>query len=93
MKTGFQNLWQSVADKEGLNIKLNSRITKVQRSPNEIIIHVNGFQQHYDFLIWSPELKSSLKLFEPQQPDEIKAFQSTNADFLISTLIGLDGGA
>ena len=92
MKIGFQKLWQSVVDAEGLNVKLKSRVTNVQRSSNGVIIHVNGDERHYDFLIWSPELKSSLKLFDPLWQDESNAFKSTNATFLTSSLIGLDGG-
>ena len=92
LKIGFQNLWRKVADKNRLKIRLNSRITKVKRTKDRVRIYVNGRPKDYDFLIWSPELKASLKLFNPLYKDERRAFKSTNADYLTASLVRLKGG-
>jgi len=92
LKSGFQNLWESIAERENLSIMLNSNITEARRIKNGVILTVNGSEITYDFLIWSPELKKSLAVLKPRKKDEWKAFNSTKADFLVSTLIGLAGG-
>ena len=81
-----------MAEKNGLSVKLNSRITKVKRTRDGVRIHINGRPKDYDFLIWSPELKASLKLFDPLYRDERKAFKATNADYLTTSLVRLKGG-
>ena len=71
---------------------LNSNITNVQRNQNEVILTVNSSAKTYDFLIWSPELKRNLHKLKPYKEREWKAFGSTRTDYLVSTLIALDGG-
>ena len=73
LKHGFQNLWEVIAKKNNLNITYNTTITKIKRESagdqqdvwiNKINHHGDEHWQRYDFLIWSPEIGTSLHLFE-----------------------------
>lgn len=100
VKHGFQNLWETMAKKENLNIKFGTEISHVYRyldedgnSNNNIVkICDKGGCYEHDFVIWSPELKSSLYHFKPYTWEEEEYFSKMKSVFLVATLVSMRGG-
>ena len=68
LKHGFQNLWETIARKEGLRIIYNADVIKVRRKPSAQIAWRNrqtGEEQkrEFDFIMWTPNMKDSLPKF------------------------------
>ena len=100
VKQGFQNLWETIAKKENLNIKFDSEISNVYRyldddgnnNDNKVKICDRGGCYEHDFVIWSPELKSSLYHFKPYYKEEEEYFSKMKSVFLVATLVSMSGG-
>ena len=100
VKQGFQNLWETIAKKENLNIKFGSEISAVHRyfdedgntNNDKVKICDRGGCYEHDFVIWSPELKSSLYHFKPYYKKEEEYFSKMKSVFLVATLVSMSGG-
>ena len=100
VKEGFQNLWETIAKKENLNIKFGSEISVVRRyfddngysNDNKVTICDRGGCYDHDFVIWSPELKGSLYHFKPYYQEEEEHFSKMRSVFLVATLVSIKGG-
>ena len=100
VKEGFQNLWETIAKKENLNIKFGSEISVVRRyfddngysNDNKVTICDRGGCYDSDFVIWSPELKGCLYHFKPYYQEEEEPFAKTKLVFLVAKFVSMSGG-
>jgi len=91
LRNGFQNLWKNIIEKEGLNIKYNVNIIKIRRSENDIFIRNKVGRgprtwDRYDFIIWSPEMKTSLRYWDCRK-DEAYYFSRTRPTWFTTALV------
>eukprot|EP00794_Sanderia_malayensis_P007175 gene7175-7981_t len=93
-KRGFQKLWETIARKSNLRIHFNRKIRSVKRSKSGILIcrweSWNCYK--HDFVIWSPEMKRSLKYFDPPTRKEKKIFRKLVSNYMITSLVDVIGG-
>lgn len=75
-----------------MTVSFKSRITGVRRTSQGVRIYVNNQPREYSFLIWTPEVKTALELFKDLKKDEKKAFDDSQTDYLISSLVWLEAG-
>ena len=94
MKNGFQKFWETVARKSNLEIHFNTKIRTVVRTGRKISIcrWQEQYCREYDFVIWSPEMKSSLRVFKPWMKVEADLFRSMKSVYLITSLVDVRGG-
>ncbi len=93
-KNGFQTFWETVAKKSNLRIHYNTNIRKVKRRRSGISLCLCKSRRchKHDFVIWSPELKGSLKYFDRPTRKEKQIFSKMYSRYLISTLVDVIGG-
>ena len=100
LKSGFGTLWKNIVKKEGLKIKYNVQINRIYRKksyrygrrPVVWIHQKEGFGgrwklERYDFLIWSPEMKTSLRYWANQRPKEKLYFYKTKPTWFTTSLV------
>ena len=97
LKNGFSKLWKTIVKRERLNIKYNVRIIRVYRTKSIFGHHHiwiknqvgrNGAKKldHYDFVIWSPEMKESLRYWNTY-PAERELFSKTKPTWFTTSLV------
>ena len=101
LKNGFGNLWKTIVQKEKLNIVQNVDILGVYRTKHnqykDIWIDMkikNGANQwkHYDFIIWSPEMKTSLKYWSNKEISKERLYFSlTDPTYFTTALVDTEG--
>lgn len=90
---GYETLWQTIATKDSLNIKLETTIQSINRSAldNTITIETKNSAgelqlETYDFLILTINLKNALRLLEDATETEQRLFNVLKGFTLTSTL-------
>ena len=97
LKKGFQHLWETVVEKEDLNIQFNSSISRINRTNRSIDIQyktvVNGtnVNEKCDFLIWTPPMSSFVKFVSDPSDEEKKLFNGLTSHVWVSTLTNQTG--
>ena len=101
LKNGFQKLWEKLVETENITIHFNTKVTELKRQkvsqnePNSYISIVTTQDtktnatnsRTYDFLIWTPEMKESLPLWDDHFGKEAEYFSKTYAHYLTTALI------
>ena len=103
LKSGFQNLWETIVEKENIQVTFNVDILQVFRPATQRLdkktkcrdvwiaqrIGKNGTPKwvHYNFLIWSPEMKDSLHLWKNPVSQEVEFFSKTQERYFTTSLI------
>ena len=110
LKSGFQNLWETMVKRENLKVTFGVNIYKVfrpattlqnngrhgssKRCPSVWVCKtVKGKYSYfprwerYDFLIWSPEMKTSLHLWKGNTQIEQNLFSSTTAVYFATSIL------
>ena len=97
LKSGFGKLWNNIAEKEKLNIKFNVRIIRVYRKltifgGRKVWIRNQEGRgptkfDLYDFVIWSPDMKTSLKYWWNKHPKEQSFFSKTKPAWFTTSLV------
>ena len=100
MKNGFQNLWKTIVRKENIQIEYNVNIQwmlrtgKGRRRAAVIGAEMSDgtFQRlNFDFVMWSPEMKSSLKYWVNCIPKEQSLFSKTKRTYFTTALMDSRG--
>ena len=93
LRNGFGNLWQKIIDAEKLDVRFGVSIYRLYRSrtQNKLWIEMNmggtrNFHE-YDFLIWSPEMKSSFPIWADATDEEIYYFSRPQPAFFTTALV------
>ena len=94
LRNGFKNLWKKIIEVENLDVRFNVDIYRLyrSRSQNKLWIDMKtgsgsrGFQE-YDFLIWSPEMKTSLPIWADATDEEIYYFSRPSPAFFTTALV------
>ena len=89
LKHGFQHLWQSIIDKENLHIVYGVDIKHVYRHRRGSWLCTDEEREchFYKFIVWTPELKLSLKKFHPAHEDERDIFSRTSVHYYSTSLV------
>lgn len=96
LKSGFQNLWETMTKKERLHVKFNVDIVRVYRNYKNgcqsvwLCIREGGSPfawKNYDFLIWSPEIKTSLRYWMNYVPQEKKLFNAARPTYFTASIV------
>lgn len=96
LRNGFGKLWENIVKKEKLKIKYNVRIIRVHRSRsfyNQRRIWIRNQEGRgpikvdcYNFVIWSPDMKTSLKYWN-KYPKEQFLFSNTKPTWFTTSLV------
>jgi oxygen-dependent protoporphyrinogen oxidase len=90
--TGYQSLWQAVA--AGLNVQLNSQVTKIDRHPgtaNPVTLTINGTStQNFDVVIISAPL-NKVSSFMTLTSDEAALFPMVQGERYLVDLFAASG--
>jgi predicted NAD/FAD-dependent oxidoreductase len=83
--TGYQSVWEGVAS--GLNVKLNSKVTKIERRKNRpVVITINGTDKYeFDQVIISAPL-NKVSTFMDLTPKEEELFDQVESERYVVTL-------
>lgn len=89
LKNGFQTLWQKMIEKDNLNVVYGVDIKTVYRHRRGSWLCTDDEREchFYKFVVWTPELKTSLHKFQPAHEDEIDAFSRTTVHYYSTSLI------
>ncbi|XP_057317655.1 uncharacterized protein LOC130662748 [Hydractinia symbiolongicarpus] len=101
LRNGFGNLWKTIVREEKLKIIFNVDIFKVYRTKHNnykdvwIKLRVGRNSpswERYDFLIWSPEMKTSMKYWSNKEIyDEQFYFSRTKPTYFTTALVDTEG--
>jgi len=95
LRSGFQTLWKNIVDVENINVTKNVEIIFVDRGKGNVFIQMQignrSFLRNYDFLIWSPEMKTSLKFWLNKPTQESFYFSKTFPKYFTTALVNSEG--
>ena len=101
LKNGYQNLWEKIVESENITIHFNTKVTRLSRrkvSLKETHSYISNVatqntktnssgERVYNFLIWTPEMKESLPLWNNHFGKEAEYFNKTHVDYYTTALI------
>ena len=102
LKNGFQNLWEKIVKQENIPVILNTKVTWYSRLPSynkekpghlfsvvktkNTVFNLEVIRG-YNFLIWTPEMKTSLQLWNEHYGKEIEYFNKTHATYFTTAVV------
>ncbi|XP_066913754.1 uncharacterized protein [Clytia hemisphaerica] len=96
LRHGFKTLWERIIQAENLDVRFSSEIYRLYRSKTEpkvwLEVESSGTRKFnsYDFLIWSPEMKTSLPLWDANVEERFY-FSRSKPAFFTTALVDTDG--
>ena len=109
LKSGFQNLWETIVDQEGIDVTFNVDIFSLYRGIDRECRDnlYRGFDrecrdgawlhkreghrqptwEYFDFIIWSPEMKTSISRWRDNIPLERQLLTATNHVYFTTSIV------
>ena len=109
LKSGFQNLWETIVDQEDIDVMFNVDIFSLYRGIDRECRdslykgfgrecrdgawlrkregHRHPSWEYFDFIIWSPEMKTSISRWRDQIPLERKLLTATNHVYFTTSIV------
>lgn len=93
MKNGFEKIWQTIAEKEELDIRFNTEIYSVRRNFNKIILKLwveNTLQTEIcGFLIWGAPMTELMKTVKDVSNEEWNLFKGLKPRYFTASLVNI----
>lgn len=93
LRNGFKNLWEKIIEVENIDVRFGVDIYQLYRSRSQkkvwIDMEMAGARKihEYDFLIWSPEMKTSFPYWADASEEEIYYFSRPSPAFFTTSLV------
>lgn len=102
LKNGFQNLWEKIVEQDNITVIFNTKVTWYSRLPcynkdkpgcllsvvktKNTVTNLEA-TRGYNFLIWTPEMKTSLSLWNEHYGKEVEYFNKTHATYFTTAVV------
>ena len=97
LKSGFQNLWETIVEQENIKVTFNVDIFSLYRGFDRKCRggawlykregHRKPCWEYFDFIIWSPEMKTSISRWRDNIPLERQLLTATNHVYFTSSIV------
>ena len=97
LKEGYAKLWNTIVEKEKLNVRYNVDIASVKRSGKETGVTLgiqNGLDEdpeECDFMVWTPSMIELMKVLHAPTLKERKLFSTLKADIHSASVVTSKG--
>jgi len=84
---GFQTLWERLIASSGVQVRLNTEISRIDREPQGAwITDKSGKREHFDWIVMAAPMPQALTLIPDATPEELAVFGSFNYHELSATM-------
>ena len=97
LKHGFEKVWTTIVEEEGLNVTFNVDIVGVSRSSNgktrlDIWRDSRMETESCDFLVWTPPMTDLLRVLGDPSQEEQRLFSTLQPEYFTASLIDTKDG-
>ena len=96
LKHGFEKVWTTIVEEEGLNVTYNVDIVGVSRSSNETLLDIwrdsRVETESCNFLVWTPPMTDLLRVLRDPSLEEQRLFSTLQPEYVTASLIDTEDG-
>merc|ERR1719341_2384918 len=96
LKHGFEKVWTTIVEEEGLNVTYNIDIVGVSRSSNGTLLDIwrdsRVETESCEFLVWTPPMTDLLRVLTDPSLEEQRLFSTLEPEYVTASLIITEDG-